>query len=276
MRNIPTTAVIAVAGYGTRMLPITKSIEKCMLPVLNRPVVDYIVEDCIKSGIKRIIFITGEDHYQLQTYYGDNIKLYDYLANKGKHEELAALKKIGGGLRFTYEVQPADGRYGTAVPLELAKKHLAQQENFIYLMGDDFFAYQDMPSTKKLILDWAKNDAKHALIGAKKPDNELYRYGVIETNNDGGFKSIVEKPPQGEAPSNYVSVARYLLNKSIFDYIDNVKESQSGELHVTEAINLAVIAGEAVLVSQNDDEWLDCGNLNGWLNANNYLNTRYR
>src|SRR5689334_11009751 len=100
-----TKAIIPVAGYGTRCLPITKAIEKCMLPVGNRPIIDYVVEDCLCAGIEEIIFVVGENFEQLKRYYGHNTLLEDYLKDRNKSTELGKVQAVGGGARFRYVIQ---------------------------------------------------------------------------------------------------------------------------------------------------------------------------
>src|SRR5690606_14322531 len=114
-----TRAIIPVAGWGTRRLPITKTIEKCMLPIGNRPLVDYVVQDCLKAGITEIIFIVSEDSTQLQSYYGDNLALNDYLTRGGKTDKLP-LVAPPQGVTLRYVTQPSGSKYGTAVPVALA------------------------------------------------------------------------------------------------------------------------------------------------------------
>src|SRR5690349_6993818 len=135
-------ALIPVAGWGTRRLPITKAIEKCMLPVGNRPIVDYVVQDCVTAGITDIYFVVGEGGLQqLQTYYGKNAVLEAHLKEGGK-DALLPLVAVQEGVNFTYIIQPAD-KYGTAVPVHLMTPYLEEGESVVVLMGDDFLYSSD-------------------------------------------------------------------------------------------------------------------------------------
>src|SRR5688572_29239159 len=143
----PTKAIIAVAGYGTRRLPITKTIEKCMLPIGNRPIVDYVVEDCINNGITDIIFVVGERHEQIKNYYsGHNEQLESYLEAKGKTRELEQVKTLARGVTFSYVVQDRDQPYGTATPVALCAELVEPDDLVLFLAGDDFIYNPDGPS----------------------------------------------------------------------------------------------------------------------------------
>jgi bifunctional UDP-N-acetylglucosamine pyrophosphorylase/glucosamine-1-phosphate N-acetyltransferase len=161
------------------------------------------------------------------------------------------------------------------VPLELAKDLLAGEEVFLFLAGDDIFAYKGQSSTGKLIEDWLNSKAEHALVGAHKPGQDLSMYGVLDVNEDFELQRIVEKPAKGQAPSEHINVVKHLFSRSALDYLAEIKPSPSGEFYLTDIISIAKKHQETTLVSYNDNEWLDCGNLDGWLHANNYLYTRY-
>lgn len=118
----PTTAVIAVAGWGARWLPLTKAIEKCMLPVGNRPVVDWVVADCVKAGITKIIFVVAPEQTQIRQFYSHNAALNTYLNAKGKHDALELVNQPQyAGVTFEFVVQPQNSKYGTAVPIALRR-----------------------------------------------------------------------------------------------------------------------------------------------------------
>jgi UTP--glucose-1-phosphate uridylyltransferase len=132
-------AIILVAGYGTRRLPITKAIEKCMLPIGDRPLIDYIVEDCITAGITDIMFVVGEQSEQIRAYYGTNQLLEDYLRRIGKQEQLDLVTGIAHKANFRYVVQSSNMPYGTAVPVDLCSFWVAAGERVLVAAGDNFF-----------------------------------------------------------------------------------------------------------------------------------------
>ena len=136
-----TKAIIPVAGWGTRMLPITKAIEKCMLPVGKRPIIDYVVQDCLAAGIREFIFVVSEQSSQLEAYYRSNIHLNDYLRRKGKEDMLPLIAPLKANMHFV--TQPSYGKYGTAVPVALASDYINMGESAVVLMGDDFMYNPD-------------------------------------------------------------------------------------------------------------------------------------
>jgi UTP--glucose-1-phosphate uridylyltransferase len=137
-----TKAIIAVAGWGTRMLPITKSIEKCMLPVGTRPVIDYVVRDIVAAGIQDIYFVVGEQSTQIQSYYRSNVQLNDYLRSRGKDDKLELVAPLSG-VNIHFITQPLTGKYGTSVPVGLAAPYIGDDESALVIMGDQFFYRED-------------------------------------------------------------------------------------------------------------------------------------
>ncbi len=276
MKTRPTKVVIPVAGYGTRRLPITKTIEKCMLPILNRLIVDYIAQDCIRAGLTDILFVVSDDATQLQSYYGKNIELEKYLISKGKEKEYDIVKNCGGGASISYVIQPRD-KYGTAVPLAVAKKFMGSSKNFVVLMGDDFVVrYDNESSIGTLIDDWQQNIAEHAMLGVEIPASETYKYGVLKVDKNSHLQEIVEKPLPKNAPSNMINVSKYIFDKSIIDFLDTyMSQDRKGEYMLTDVMNMALDAGQKICVGGSHGQFLDGGELDGWLFANNYLRKIY-
>ena len=263
-----TKAIIPVAGWGTRRLPITKAIEKCMLPIGNRPLVDYVVQDCLKAGINELIFVVGEDSTQLEDYYRSNIKLNDYLRRKGKHDELdlvAPLKDV----KLHFVTQPSHGKYGTAVPVALAADYIQEGESAVVLMGDDFIYNADGSSETRRLID-AMSDDGAAMIGVNVPRDEVSSYGVLQLSDDGAYEAIIEKPAVENAPSTLINVSKYILPKAVIDAcVDATPDAKSGEYLITDVINQFVEDGGRINVLQAKGEYLDGGTLEGWLHANN-------
>lgn len=271
-----TKAIIPVAGFGTRRLPITKAIEKCMLPVGNRPIADYVVEDCIKAGITDIIFVVGEQFNQLQTYYGSNLLLEEYLARKGKQSELDIVRGLPKKANFHYVVEDQHQPYGTAVPVGLCSSFISSDEHVLVLMGDDFIYNADGSSeAKRLIEQVEATSATAGLLAAHVPKEEVGKYGVIEMRRHNGhdfFARIVEQPKPEDAPSNLINVSKYLFDASMFGFVQQVlaePPAANGEYQITEALNHYVEAGKSLTVVEATGEYLDGGTLSGWLYANN-------
>jgi UTP--glucose-1-phosphate uridylyltransferase len=212
-----TKAVIAVAGWGTRMLPITKSIEKCMLPVGTRPVVDYVVRDIVAAGIKDIYFVVGEQSTQIQSYYRSNVQLNDYLRSRGKEEYLEQIAPLNG-VSIHFITQPLTGKYGTSVPVGLASQYIDEGESALVIMGDQFFHRTDGGSNAAdLIRLVGDSGASAGLFGNPVPQEDVSKFGIIEKDSQGHFVQIIEKPTPEEAPSNLNNSSFYLFDKEIFE-----------------------------------------------------------
>ena len=260
-------ALIPVGGWGTRRLPITKAIEKCMLPVGNRPLVDYVVQDCIAAGITDIYFVVSEGSSQLQSYYGENIPLETYLKANGK-EGLLPLVTPPKNVSFTYIVQPSDSKYGTAVPINLMTPYLEEGESIAVLMGDDFLYSADGSSEVKRLLE-ATPEGECSMLGVEVAPEEVSRYGVLEYTEDKTFVRIVEKPHPGQAPSNLINVSKYVLNSVVIQEIaEYVETERTGEYYITDPINAYVGKGGVVKIIPATGQYLDGGTLDGWLYAN--------
>ena len=260
-----TKAIIPVAGWGARRLPITKAIEKCMLPIGNRPLVDYVVQDCLSAGIEELIFIVSEHSTQLEAYYRSNIHLNDYLRRNGKEAMLPLVAPIQAKLHFV--TQPSYGKYGTAVPVALAADYIAAGESAVVLMGDDFI-YNADGSSEVARLIAATPEGECSLLAAQVDRSEVSRYGVIAVDDEGNYREIVEKPSVEAAPSNLINISKYVLTKEVIDACAAVEKSSRGEYELTDAINQYVAAGGLVKVVPATGRYLDGGTLEGWLHAN--------
>lgn len=268
-------AIIAVAGFGTRRLPATKAIEKCLIPVGNRPIVDYIVEDCIKAGINDIIFVVGEQSDQIRTYYGHNDMLETYLE---KHNKTAAYEEIAGlatKARFRFVIQDRNQPYGTSTPVLLAKE-LVDDEPFLFLYGDNIFYNQDGSSAIAEFLEKAQAaGTKGAMMAAEVAPDLVSHYGIVAFEKRGDqeiYQKIVEKPKPEDAPSNLNNAGCFLMQPGIMPYVErSMKESPQQERFIIDAVNWYVEAGNDVAVVRTTSEYLDCGTVEGWLYANNRI-----
>lgn len=265
-------ALITSAGFGTRFLPITKTIQKEMLPILERPLIDYVVEDCIAAGIEEIIFVVSEHNKQIKHFYSENNRLREYLfrMNKGHLNENVA--KLHQKATFTFVIQPDSEQYGTAIPVKLAQEHLKDEDAFLVFMGDDFIYNSDQSSeAKKMIALFKETNAAGLATCIAKPDELLHKYGVvklIKENNHNFLESIVEKPQPGTAPSNLVNISKYIFTPEIFDIINHqTLDSKSGELYITDSVTI-LAEDRPVVIHQPVGEYLDGGYVGGWLKAN--------
>lgn len=264
-----TKAIIPVAGWGTRRLPITKSIEKCMLPIGNRPLVDYVIEDCILAGIKDVYFIVSEESVQLRSYYSRNETLERYLVKNGKEERIKQITPPVD-IRFHFIVQP-EGKYGTAVPVSLAFAEIEEDESVVVLMGDDFIFNKDGSSDVKRLIE-ATPEGDCAMLGVNIARDQVGQYGVLELNDNDEFVRIVEKPTPEDAPSTLINVSKYVLNHRAMKVIaEYVESSVEGEYYITDPINEYVGGGGKVHVARAKGQYLDGGTVEGWVRANNVV-----
>ena len=267
-----TKAVIPVAGWGTRMLPITKSIEKCMLPVGMKPVIDYVVQDVLRAGVTDIYFVVGEQSTQIQSYYRSNIQLNDYLKRAGKEDRLplvAALK----GANIHFITQPSTGGYGTSVPVGLVSEFIDEGESAFVIMGDQFFWRHDNGSNAAdLAVLVAERGLTAGLLGNPVEDDFIPLTGVIEKDSEGNFVCIVEKPRLEDAPSNLSNSSFYVLDKTIFELARTLPTNPiRGEFELTDAINAYVASGGKLVVGEAKGDYMECGSPKGWLRANNQV-----
>jgi UTP--glucose-1-phosphate uridylyltransferase len=240
-----------------------------MLPIGNRPIVDYVVQDCITAGITDIYFVVSELSTQLHDYYSVNGDLEDYLERNNKHDakRLIAVPDV----RFHYVVQPSYGKYGTAVPVALALEVMDSNEPVVVLMGDDMIYHYDGSSEVAKLLE-SVEVGQNGMIGVEVRPSEVTNYGVIETNENNEFVQIVEKPAIDEAPSNKINVSKYVLVPEVLDEIrEYVKQDIEGEYYIIEPINTVIKRGGVMKVVTSTGEYLDGGTEDGWLAANNVV-----
>ena len=275
-----TKAIIPVAGWGTRRLPITKIIEKSMLPVGNRPLVDYSVQELIKAGITDIyMVISNVEPCQVQEFYKDNHALNDYLVERGKADRLALAKTLPDHVKIHYTTQDPAGRYGTAVPIALVVEEYKIDEPVLVFMGDDFVWNPDGESAAESLINSLQNADESAILGVEIPKERVDKYGVLSIK-DGKLASIVEKPSIDEAPSNMINVSKYIMSKELLRRIvDYVKTHDFGPLDqeylVTDPIDEYIKDGGVMRVAPTTGEYLDGGSVEGWVHANNVV-TGYR
>ncbi|MGB2786834.1 MAG: sugar phosphate nucleotidyltransferase [Candidatus Saccharimonadaceae bacterium] len=268
-----TKAIIPVAGWGTRMLPITKAIEKCMLPIGTRPVIDYVVQDILKAGIKDIYFVVGEQSSQLQSYYRSNIPLNDYLKRHGKQDMLPLIAPLGG-VNIHFVTQSSNGGYGTSIPVGLIDEFIDEDESAIVVSGDQFFLRDDGGSNVADLIELVKaKSLTAALYGVPVPWDAID--SSIEKDEDDSFVRIIEKPKAGEAPTNLQNASFYIFDKEIFTLARTLPfNPKRGEFEITDAINAYVAGGKKIAVGTIKGQYMECGSVAGWLRANNVVLAR--
>ena len=271
-----TKAIIPVAGWGTRRLPITKIIEKSMLPVGNRPLVDYSVQELIKVGITDIyMVISNVEPCQVQEFYRDNLALNDYLVERGKADRLALAKTLPDHVKIHYTTQDPAGRYGTAVPIALVVEEYNLDEPVLVFMGDDFVWNPDGESAAESLIHSLQSEDESAILGVEIPREKVDKYGVLSVQ-DGKLVDVVEKPSVEEAPSNMINVSKYIMSRDLLHRVVNyVKSHDFGPLDqeylVTDPIDEYIKEGGIMRVAPTTGEYLDGGSVEGWVHANNVV-----
>ena len=271
-----TKAIIPVAGWGTRRLPITKIIEKSMLPVGNRPLVDYSVQELIKAGVKDIyMVISNVEPCQVQEFYKDNLALNQYLIDRGKKDRLELAKTLPDDVTIHYTVQDPAGKYGTAVPIAMVVEEYHLNEPVLVFMGDDFIWNPDGESASEALIKSIKDNTDSAILGIEIPKEKVEKYGVLSAK-DGKLVGVVEKPKPENAPSNLINVSKYIMSPALLKQIVKyVKENDFGPLDqeymVTDPIDDYIKNGGIMRVAPTTGEYLDGGSVEGWLHANNVV-----
>jgi len=262
-----TKAIIPVAGYGTRFLPVTKAQPKEMLPIVDKPIIQYVVEEAVASGITDIILVTGAGKRAIEDHFDHNSELYNWLAKQGKNELKEEIKKIAQMANFIYIRQK--GPYGNGTPV-LCAREIVGDEPFAVLWGDEFI-YSKPPRLKQCIKVFEKY-GDPVLSGLRVDKKDVNKYGIAETaqveDNVYQIKSLVEKPDPKDAPSNLAMLGCYILTPDIFDDLDNLEPGKGGEIWLTDAIKSLMKRRPAYACEIKNGTYYDTGSKLGWLRAN--------
>lgn len=262
--------MICVAGYGARFLPITKVLNKAMLPILTRPAVEYLVRDCIAAGVTDIAFVVRPDDSQVRAYFTENHEMKGFFIERGWHEKYQQVAHVHEGANFTFLVQGPEAGYGTAIPAVIAAEFV-DGDDFLLLTGDDFVLRAGGSDIGDLVRARRESGAGAAITATTVPDEEVFRYGSLVTRERGGVSYLtgaVEKPAPGTAPSNLVNISRFLLPFEMMTELARVPaDPRSGERRSIDAVvNFA--QHQDVLVHRSAGQYFDCGQVSGWLAAN--------
>ena len=258
-------AVIPVAGMGTRFLPITKSIPKEMLPIVDKPTIEYIVEECVNSGIEDILFITSSYKKSIEDYFDQNFEMQTRLINnKSKLELLKSVENISSKVNMYFIRQGEPKGSGHAVKLA---RHFVGDEPFALLYGDDIIYSEKEPALKQLINLYEKTKGSN-IIGVQEVKKEdVYKYGIVEFETGYKIKTIIEKPSIEEAPSTCAGLGRYIVNPTIFDILDTLEIDERGEYQFTNAMK-ELMTTESFYACRYDGKYYDTGSKIGYLIAN--------
>ncbi|CAN7690559.1 UTP--glucose-1-phosphate uridylyltransferase GalU [Paenibacillus sp. LjRoot153] len=227
-------AIIPAAGLGTRFLPATKAMPKEMLPIVDKPTIQYIVEEAVESGIEDIIIVTGKGKRAIEDHFDNHFELEQNLLENQKLELLEVVKRTSSvDIHYIRQKEPK----GLGHAVWCARKFIGD-EPFAVLLGDDI-VQADTPCLKQLMNRYEEVQA--SVIGVQTvPDNETNRYGIIDPYENYGrlykVRNLVEKPKKGEAPSNLAIMGRYILTPQIFEFLDRQEKGAGGEIQLTDAI----------------------------------------
>ena len=250
-------AVIPVAGLGTRFLPATKAQPKEMLPLVDKPIIQYIVEEAVASGIEEIIFVTSSNKRAIEDHFDRNFELEYRLRQKKKKAALEDILNISDMANFAYIRQKTPLGLGHAI---LTARHLIGDEPFAVMLGDDIIDAK-VPVIKQLIEVYKKyNDI---VVGVTKvPKKETGRYGIIDPifldSKTAEIKRFIEKPKPAKAPSNLAVTGRYILTPELFDFLADQKIGAGGEIQLTDAI-ARYIKARAGYACIYEGDYYDCG-----------------
>jgi len=257
-----TKVVIPAAGWGTRFLPQTKAIPKEMLPIIDKPAIQYVVEEAVASGIKDVIIITGSQKRAIEDHFDRSTELEGHLESQGKTKELEEIKKISDLANFIYVRQNGES-YGNAIPVLTAQPTIGN-EPFAVLWGDEFIM-ANPPRLAQMMEVYKKY--KGAVISAVRveTDDQLSRYGIGDLEKVEGnifkIKKIVEKPGPALAPSHLAVHGAYILPPEIFDIIKKLKPGKGGEIWLVDAINELISRNYPVYACEIENaKYYDTGN----------------
>lgn len=257
-------AVFPIAGVGTRFLPMTKAMPKEMLPIIDKPIIQYAVEEAIAAGITELIFITNNKKDSIKQHFYENIDLIKFLEQKENYKAIETIKKIiPDNIKCHYVIQNEALGLGHAVYLA---KDLIVNEDFAVLLADDLIA-ADKPCLKTMIEK--HNKTKSSILAVEKINpKDSSKYGIVDLkdNINKELKNIVEKPKPKNAPSDLGVVGRYILNNSIFKYLEKVRADKTGEIQLTSAI-AELLQTESVYAYEFDGKRYDCGNKSQYVQA---------
>ena len=263
-----TKAVIPAAGLGTRVLPATKAQPKEMLVIVDKPSLQYIVEELVESGIKDIIIVTGRNKNSIEDHFDHSYELEDTLKKNNKNALLEKVEDISSMANICYVRQNHPKGLGHAI---LKAKSFVGDEPFVIALGDDI-VYNDVPVAKQLIDNYSKYGS--SIVGCQEvKESDVSKYGIVKPLLSLDEKTVemedfIEKPSVDEAPSKLACLGRYLLTPKIFDYLEKTEPGKGGEIQLTDAIVAMMKDGEKVLAYNFEGKRYDIGNKFGLLKAN--------
>jgi len=258
-------AVLPAAGLGTRFLPATKAQPKEMLPLVDKPLIQYVVEEAVAAGIEDIIIVTGRGKSAIEDHFDVSFELERFLEDRGQKEELARVRAISDLIQVSYVRQKEALGLGHAVGVS---EHLVGDEPFAVMLGDDLID-SDVPCIKQMLNVFEKEQGP-VLAVMRVPGDEISSYGVIAGERIGErlyrIRDMVEKPPAQEAPSDLAIIGRYILTPDIFPHLASTAKDERGEIQLTNGLR-SLASQRPVYGYEFEGRRHDCGNKLGFLKA---------
>ena len=258
-------AIIPAAGLGTRFLPATKAQPKEMLPIVDKPTIQYIIEEAVAAGIEEILIITGRNKRAIEDHFDKSVELEYQLQKNGKDEVLKMVQNISNLANIYYIRQKEPKGLGHAIS---CAKTFVGDEPFAVMLGDDVVD-SEVPCLKQLIDCYSKYET--SIIGVQEvPESEVSKYGIVDgvSVEDRVYKvkDVIEKPKASEAPSNIAILGRYIITPRIFDILENTKPGKGGEIQLTDALK-TLISEEDMYAYNFEGRRYDVGDKEGFLEA---------
>ena len=260
-------AVFPVAGMGSRFLPATKAMPKELLPIVDKPLIQYAAEEAVHAGIDTLIFITGRNKRAIEDHFDCNNELQAALikAKKFEHEKMVR-NILPPGVECIFVRQPEPLGLGHAVS---CAERVVGDEPFAVLLADDFCTDNDTGATANLLANYAET-GKSQLTIKRVPDADVSKYGIVKISADGSsVEAIIEKPDLKNSPSNLASIGRYVLTSDIFEILKNLKAGAGGEIQLADALNICAQRGTLEYVNLQGKHY-DCGSIEGFMDCVNY------
>lgn len=258
-------AVFPAAGFGTRFLPATKAIPKEMLPVVDKPLIQYAVEEAKEAGLEEIIIVTGMGKTAIENHFDVSSELEILLREKGRKDDLRMVQDISNLIHFSYTRQKKPLGLGHAI---LCTKNLVGREPFAVLLGDDII---DAPTpVMKQMMGVFKRYPATILAVQRVPKRDVHRYGIVKARGLGNgvyrVLSLIEKPRPEDAPSNLAIIGRYILMPGIFDALEDTKADSTGEIQLTDGLK-RLLGDEAIYALEFEGDRFDAGDKLGFIMA---------
>lgn len=261
-------AIIPAAGLGTRFLPATKAQPKEMLPIVDKPTLQYIIEEAVQSGITEILIITGRNKKAIEDHFDKSVELELELEAKGNYGLLEEVRQISNMVNIHYIRQKEPKGLGHAI---YCARSFIGNEPFAVLLGDDI-VHSEVPCLKQLIECYEQT--QHSVLGVQKVDKSVVnKYGIVKVSDQQSLtdthkvEELVEKPAIVDAPSNIAILGRYIIEPDIFDYIEQTTPGTNGEIQLTDALNL-LVKNKPIFAHEFKGRRYDVGDKLGFLQAN--------